>query len=355
MNINVTLTKTPKEKPTGTLGFCKYYTDHMFLMNYSTEKGWYNPRIEPYGPIALSPATTVFHYGQAIFEGMKCYRGHDGKIRFFRPMDNFKRMNDSADRICMPHLDMDMAMEGLKELVKIDQSWIPTEKGTSLYIRPTLIGTDPYLGVKASDTYLFFIILSPVGSYYAKGLNPVSIYVEDVYSRTACGVGGTGAAKFGGNYGSSLKASYEAKHKGFDQVLWLDSNEKKYIEEVGAMNICFVIDGKIVTPDLDGSILPGITRNSIVNLARALGYTVEERKISVDELVEAAENKKLQEMFGTGTAAVVSPVGKFSYKGKEYVIGDGGIGKITQNLYDRLTSIQNGLEPDIKNWVYIMD
>ncbi len=354
MNISVTKTATPKEKPTGPLGFCKYYTDHMFLMNYSTEKGWYNPRIEPYAPIALSPATTVFHYGQAIFEGMKCYKGQNGEIRFFRPFDNFKRMDNSADRICMPRLDVETAMEGLKQLVKLDESWIPTEKGTSLYIRPTMIGTDPYLGVKASDTYLFYIILSPVGSYYSKGLNPVNIYVEDFYSRTAP-VGGTGAAKFGGNYGCSLKASYEAKKKGYDQVLWLDGAQRKYIEEVGSMNICFVIGGKVVTPELDGSILPGITRNSIVNLARTLGYEVEERMITIDELVEAAKNGQLTEMFGTGTAAVVSPVGMFSYKGHEYKVGDGGIGKTTQKLYDTLVGIQNGLIEDTHNWVYVME
>ncbi|MEG1923499.1 MAG: branched-chain amino acid aminotransferase [Clostridia bacterium] len=351
--MKITLTNAPKAKPTGALGFCRYYTDHMFLMNYSSEKGWYDARIEPYGPISLAPSTTVFHYGQAIFEGMKCYSGKDGEIRFFRPQDNFKRLNDSADRICMPHIDIDMAMEGMKTLVDIDRSWIPNEKGTSLYMRPTLIGTDPYLGVKASDTYLFFIILSPVGSYYARGLNPVNIYVEDYYSRTAVN-GGTGAAKFGGNYGASLKASDEAKHKGFDQVLWLDSNERKYIEEVGSMNICFVIDGKVVTPNLDGSILPGITRHSIVTLARKLGYVVDERKISIDEIVECAKNGKLTEMFGTGTAAVVSPVGMFSYKGVEFKVGDGGIGKVTNILYNKLLGIQNGSEIDTENWIYVM-
>jgi len=354
MNITITKTTTPKEKPTGPLGFCRYYTDHMFMMNYSSEKGWYNPRIEPYAPISLSPATTVLHYGQSIFEGMKCYKAQDGSVRFFRPTDNFKRMNDSADRICMPHLDIDMAMEGLKALVKLEESWIPTEKGTSLYIRPTLIGTDPYLGVKASDTYLFYIILSPVASYYAKGLNPVNIYVEDFYSRTAS-IGGTGAAKFGGNYGASLKASYEAKKKGFDQVLWLDGAERKYIEEVGAMNICFLINGKIITPSLGGSILPGITRNSIITLARDLGYEVEERRITIDELVEAAKNGTLQEMFGTGTAAVVSPVGMFSFKGEEFKVGDGGIGAVSQKLYDTLVGIQNGILEDKHNWVSFLD
>lgn len=350
MEIQVVHTNNPKQKPSAPLGFCKYYTDHMFLMEYSPEKGWYGDRVVPYGPISLSPATTVLHYGQSIFEGMKCYHNDKGEVRFFRPYDNFKRLNESADRICMPNIDIERAIAGMKKLVEIDKDWIPSNPGESLYLRPAMIGTDPYLGVKASDTYLFFIIASPVGSYYANGLKPVKIWVEDVYSRTAA-IGGTGAAKFGGNYGASLLASHDAKEKGFDQVLWLDSTERKYIEEVGAMNICFVIDGVIVTPDLHGSILPGITRHSIITLARQLGYNVEERRISIDEVVDAARSGKLTEMFGTGTAAVVSPVGMFSYKNEKFVLGDGNIGKVTADLYNKLTGIQFGRLPDENNWI----
>lgn len=350
MEIKIVRTTQPKQKPSRPLGFCRYYTDHMFLMEYSPDKGWTGDRIVPYGPISLPPSTTVFHYGQSIFEGMKCYLDDKGEVRFFRPRDNFKRLNKSADRICMPNIDIDRAIEGMKKLVETDRDWIPDGSGESLYLRPTMIGTDPYLGVKASDTYLFFIIASPVGSYYANDLKPVKIWVEDVYSRTAA-IGGTGAAKFGGNYGASLLASNEAKKKGYDQVLWLDSTERKYIEEVGAMNICFVIDGTIVTPDLHGSILPGITRDSIITLARQLGYNVEERRISIDEVESAARNGKLTEIFGTGTAAVVSPVGEFTYKGETFVIGDGNIGKITADLYDKLTGIQFGRLSDNNNWI----
>ncbi|MDD4291810.1 MAG: branched-chain amino acid aminotransferase [Clostridia bacterium] len=348
--MKITLTNSPKQKPTGTLGFCRYYTDHMFTMEYDTEHGWHNDQIVPYGNLSLSPATTALHYGQTVFEGLKAFRNKDGEVNIFRPYDNFKRLNDSCDRICIPRFDIDKVMEGLKTLLKIEESWIPTEKGTSLYIRPAIIGVDPFLGVKASDTYLFFIILSPSGSYYAHGLKPVSIYVEDFFSRSAH-IGGTGAAKFGGNYGASLKASYDAKKKGYDQVLWLDSNEHKYIEEVGAMNMFFVIDNVVITPSLNGSILPGITRNSLINLSKKLGYKVEERNVSIDEVLQAAKEGRLNEAFGSGTAAVVSPVGKITFKDETYILNNGEIGKISQQLYNELTGIQNGNLPDENGWI----
>lgn len=349
--IKVTLSKNLKEKPSeDKLQFGKIFTDHMFLMDFNKDKGWYNPRIEPYAPFCLEPSALVLHYAQEIFEGLKAFKNDKGDITMFRPRENFARMNRSADRLCIPQIDVDTAMEGLTELVKLEQDWIPKSEGTSLYIRPFIIATDPFLGVKVSENFIFCIILSPVGAYYANGFAPVSLYVENFYTRAS--EGGTGEAKCGGNYASSLIAGNKAKQMGYDQVLWLDAKFKKNIEEVGSMNMFVVIDNEVITASLDGTILPGITRKSIIQLLKDEGYKVTERKISIDEIIKAHDDGKLNEAFGTGTAAVISPVGKLSYNDKEYVIGDGNTGKITQMLYDRLTGIQKGKLPDKYNWLY---
>ena len=338
-----------KQKPDyDNLGFGKYYTDHMFVMNYDEGQGWHDPRVVPYANFSFDPATTVFHYAQEIFEGMKAFKNGDD-IVLFRPEANFARMNDSCERLCIPKLDPAVCMEGLMELVKADASWVPEKEGTSLYVRPAIVGTDPYLGVKTSKSYLFYIILSPVAAYYAHGLAPVKIYVEEHYSRAAAG--GTGAIKCGGNYAASLIAGERAKELGFDQVLWLDAVEKKYVEEVGSMNIFFVIDGTVVTPALNGSILPGITRRSVIQLLRDKGIPVEERKISMEEIMAAADAGKLEESFGTGTAAVISPVGTLHFAGRDIVINDNRIGKIAQLMYDTVVGIQKQKLADPYGWV----
>lgn len=340
-----------KEKPAdeSKLGFGKYFTDYMFTMKYKDGKGWYDAQIEPYRPFEFDLATTVFHYAQGIFEGLKAFKNKDGEIRVFRPDENFKRMNNSAERMCIPRIDEKLVLEGLFELLKIEKDWIPTSTGTALYIRPSIIATNVALGVHAGSEYLFFIILCPVGSYYAHGLAPTRLLVEDFYTRAT--VGGTGEAKCIANYAVSLKAGEEAAKKGFDQVLWLDANEKKYVEEVGSMNMFFVIDGEVVTPMLTGSILPGITRKSCIELLRAHGYRVSERRISIDEVIEAQKSGILNEAFGTGTAAVISPVGMMEYKGKDYVVNDNRMGEITKFLYDTITGIQTGRIADAHNWV----
>ncbi len=347
--IRVELTKTPKAKPNvDPLPFGKFFSDHMFLMNYEVGKGWYDPRIVPYGPFSLEPSCMVFHYAQEIFEGLKAYRRADGSIWLFRPEENFKRMNNSARRMCIPEVDVDFCVEALKQLVAIERDWVPTQEAASLYIRPFIIATDASVGVHASKTYIFCIILSPSGNYYPEGLNPVKIAIEDEDVRAVRG--GTGFAKCGGNYAASIRAGERAEERGYSQVLWLDGVHRKYIEEVGSMNIMFKIDGKVVTPELQGSVLPGITRKSILEVARDWGYPVEERLISVDEVLETAENGHMEEMWGTGTAAVVSPVGQIEYEGKALKIGDGGIGELTQKLYDELTGIQWGTRPDTRGW-----
>ena len=352
MNITITKTQNPKTKPTddSKLGFGQIFTDHMFLMNYTEGIGWHDARITPYAPISLDPSCQVLHYGQEIFEGLKCYRTPDNQFQLFRPYANFERMNNSSDRMAMAHLDVEMAMEGLLALLSIEKEWTPHTIGTSLYIRPTMIATDNFLGVSASKTYLFFIILSPSGAYYSSGLAPVKIYTEDAYVRAVRG--GVGCAKTGGNYASSILANVHAKHKGFSQVLWLDGVEQRYIEEVGAMNMMFVYDNKkIVTPVLNGSILPGITRDSILQLARTLGYETEEARMCIHDVIADCKSGRITEAFGTGTAAVVSPVSHIAFKEEEIQIGDGNIGKITQSLYDHLTGIQYGVLQDKNNWV----
>lgn len=356
MNISVTRTTQPKKHPAdeSKLGFGKIFTDHMFLMNYSVEEGWHNARIVPYGPIPLDPSAMVFHYAQELFEGMKAYRRPDGKIQLFRPDKNIERMNNTCDRLCVPRIDPADALQAIEAIVEADRDWVPHASGTSLYIRPFIIATDPFLGVHPSHTYLFAIILSPVGSYYAAGLNPVKIMVEREYVR--CVKGGTGIAKAGGNYAASLIGQKKAEEMGYAQVLWLDGVHRKYIDEVGAMNVFFVIDGTVITPDLtDGNILPGVTRASCIELLRKWGIPVEERKLSIDEILEAHAANKLDEAFGTGTAAVISPIGDLFDNGKTYTVNNGQIGGIAQRLYDTLYGIQTGAVEDFMHWTHPLD
>lgn len=350
LDIKITKTTSPKQKPAKgePLGFGHIFTDHMFIMNYTEGQGWHDPRIVPYGDLSISPAAMVFHYGQEMFEGLKAYKGVDGKTYLFRPEMNAKRTNATNDRLCIPQLPVEDFVQAIKAVVEIDKDWIPEEEGTSLYIRPFIIATDAFLGVAPSKTYLFMVILSPSGAYYESGLAPVGIWIEDDYVRAV--KGGMGYAKTGGNYAASLAAQVKAHHDGYSQVLWLDGVERKYIEEVGAMNIFFKIDGKIVTPMLNGSILPGITRDSVINLCKYWGMDVEERRISVDELLEAQKNGKLEEVFGTGTAAVISPVGKLRYKDDVMEINGGVIGEVSQKIYDTVTGIQWGKIDDPFSW-----
>ena len=353
MKYQISITKTKNQSPRPTdeskLGFGKIFTDHMFLMNYSEGKGWHDSRIVPFGPLPTHPASTVFHYGAEVFEGLKAYRNERGGIQLFRPEENVKRLNNSAARLCLPTLDPEGALDIIKTLVELEKDWVPKSEGTSLYIRPFLYGNDPHLGVHAVKNAVFAVICSPVGAYYAEGLNPVKIAIESTDVRAVRG--GTGEAKCGGNYAASLRAGQKAEDNGYTQVLWLDGVERKYIEEVGAMNVMFKIGGKIVTPALMGSVLPGITRKSCIQLLKSWGYEVEERQISVDELFDAAKNGLLEEAWGTGTAAVVSPIGNLFYEGKEYTVCDNKIGELTQKLYDNLTGIQWGKIEDDFNWI----
>lgn len=347
--MKITLTTEKKAKPDFTkLGFGKYFTDHMLVMDYTHGK-WQEMQITPYQSFMIDPSCNVLHYGQGIFEGMKAYKDKQGKITMFRSYDNIKRMNNSAKRMCMPTLDVEEVIEGIKELIKIDADWIPTQEGASLYIRPTMIAHDNMLGVHPAHNYKFFVILSPVGSYYANGLQPTKIMIEENYVR--CPLGGTGEAKCMGNYAASLLAGELAAQKGYDQVLWLDAKERKYIEEVGAMNIFFVIDGVVKTPALVGSILPGITRDSAIKVLKKEGLPVEECRITVDEVMQAYEEGKLDEVFGCGTAAVISPVGTLGYRGKDIIINNNEMGKISSFLYDTITGIQYGKLEDSFGWV----
>ena len=348
LDIKITRTTSPKAKPEGPLGFGRIFTDHMFIMDYTKGKGWHDPRIVPYQDLVLSPAAMVFHYGQEMFEGLKAYKGDDGKSYLFRPDMNRKRTNATNKRLCIPELPVDDFVQAVKAVVKEDEDWIPTEPGTSLYVRPFIIATEPFLGVDVSETFMFIIILSPSGAYYEEGLAPVGIWIEDDYVRAVRG--GMGFAKTGGNYAASLAAQVKAHDDGYSQVLWLDGVERKYIEEVGAMNIFFKIDGTVVTPMLSGSILPGITRDSVLTLCREWGIPTEERKISVEELLEAQKNGKLEEVFGTGTAAVISPVGKLRYKDEVMTISGGEIGPLSQKIYDTVTGIQLGKIEDKHGW-----
>lgn len=348
--IKITLTSSPKAKPDETnLPFGEYFTDHMFIMDYTEGRGWHDPRIIPYGPLSLDPSTMVFHYGQAIFEGMKAYKTKDGRILLFRPYANMERANISNDRLCIPPLDIEFAVKAIQELVKVDRDWVPQAEGTSLYIRPFIIATDPYLGVRPSNTYQFIVILSPSGAYYPEGINPVKIYVESQYVRAV--KGGTGHTKTPGNYASSLKAQVEAKHNGYTQVLWLDGVEKKYVEEVGTMNVAFKINGEVVTPALEGSILAGITRDSVLTLLRHWGVPVVERRITIQELFDAAAQGTLEEAFGTGTAAVISPIGELNWDGNIVTINNSQTGEYSAKIYNTITGIQYGEIEDPFGWV----
>lgn len=350
MEIRVELTKNPKAKPEPeTLGFGNIFSDHMFIMDYTEGKGWHNARIVPYGPIAYDPSIMVFHYGQSIFEGLKAYKINDGRVVLFRPDENMKRLNKSCDRLCIPRVDEEFAIEAMKKLISIDMDWVPNAPGTSLYIRPFIIATDPYLGVRPSNTYHFIIITGPVGAYYKEGLNPVKIYVESNYVRAVAG--GLGEAKASANYAASLKAQEVAKKKGYTQVLWLDGIEKKYVEEVGTMNVFFVIGDEIVTPELNGSILPGITRKSCIELLKHWGLNVVERRLSIQEIYETHDKGLLKEAFGTGTAAVISPIGELCWNDRKITLSNGRIGELSQKLYDELTGIQYCSKPDPFNWV----
>ncbi|MCD8354832.1 MAG: branched-chain amino acid aminotransferase [Clostridiales bacterium] len=350
LNIKVELTKTPKAKPAdeSKLGFGKIFSDHMFVMDYTEGQGWHDPRIIPYQPFVLDPACVVFHYAQEIFEGMKAYRTAEGKIQLFRPDCNAQRMNDSADRLCIPRIPTEDYIQAVKELVEVEKDWVPHTDGASLYIRPYIFATDVGLGVHASKHYTFAIICSPSGAYYAEGIDPVRIYVEDEFIRAAPGL--TGFTKCGGNYAASIKAGEMAEEQGFAQVLWLDGVEKKYVEEVGSMNIMFKISGKIYTAACVGTVLPGVTRRSCIELCKDWGYEVIEGKLPIADVMKAAREGKLEEVFGTGTAAVVSPVKELRWKDEVAYISDGKIGPLTQKLYDTLTGIQWGKIEDTKGW-----
>jgi branched-chain amino acid aminotransferase, group II len=351
MKLEIIRTQRPAPKPQdeSKLGFGKIFTDHMLTIQYRAGVGWHNAQIRPYENFSLSPACSVLHYSQTIFEGLKAYHTPGG-VNLFRPWDNLRRMNASARRLCMPDIDEAFVLDALYELVKIEKGWIPKSEGTSLYVRPTYIATDPFIGVKEGDEYLFFIILSPVGAYYASGLAPVDIYVEDQYVRSV--VGGTGAAKTGGNYAASLIAGKYAHDKGFSQVLWLDGREKKYVEEVGSMNMFFKIRGELYTAPLTGSILAGITRDSVIRLAKEVfGIPVREERIAIADIFKENETGGLEEAFGTGTAAVVSPVGGMAWEGRRIEVSGGRMGELTGKLYDKLTGIQYGREKDEFGWI----
>ncbi|MFP4031518.1 MAG: branched-chain amino acid aminotransferase [Desulfococcaceae bacterium] len=350
MELTIHRTDNPKPKPDeNKLGFGALFTDHMFNMDYSVEKGWHNPRIEPYGNFDMNPATMVLHYGQAVFEGLKGYRTPKGDIQLFRPQENFHRMNASNRLLCIPEMDEHFALDCLKELLRLEKDWIPGAPGTSLYIRPTIIATDVYLGVRASKTYRFFIILSPVGAYYPEGFNPVKIWVTKRHVRAVRG--GIGEAKTPGNYAASLYASERAVQEGFTQVLWLDGVEQRYVEEVGSMNIFFVIDDELITPALNGSILPGVTRDSVIALSRQWDIPCTERRIAIDEVIEAQKSGRRVEIFGTGTAAVISPVGVVKYNEETVTINNNEVGPLTQKFYDSLTDIQYGRAEDPLGWI----
>ncbi|WP_164667891.1 branched-chain amino acid aminotransferase [Virgibacillus doumboii] len=348
--IQVNLSSTGKEKPkSDELQFGRMFTDHMFVMDYSEPAGWHDARIVPYQPIAMDPSAMVFHYGQSVFEGLKAYLTPEGDAQLFRPEKNLRRINHSNDRLCIPRIDEEFALKALKQLIALDKDWIPDAEGTSLYIRPFIISTEAFLGVAPSRHYKFIVILSPVGAYYKEGINPVKIAVENKYVRAA--VGGTGEAKTGGNYASSLKAQELVADSGFAQVLWLDAVERKYIEEVGSMNVFFKINGEIVTPILNGSILEGITRKSVIELLKHWEIPVVERKISMEELYQAYCDGLVEEAFGSGTAAVISPIGQLTWDDKDMVFNNMETGPIAKKLYDTLTGIQYGKIEDPFGWI----
>ena len=347
--IRITRAASRKRKPKDSeLTFGTVFTDHMFLMDFHEEKGWYDPRVEPYGPFSLDPATAVLHYAQALFEGLKAFRGADGRIRLFRPQKHAERLNVTARRLCIPTIEPELILRSWTTLVDVDRDWVPSSVGTSLYIRPTIIASEPFLGVRPAKRYVYYVILSPVGAYYPEGINPVKIKVIDDYVR-AC-PGGLGEAKTGGNYAASLLAAEEAKHEGFTQVLWLDCVHRKYLEEVGTMNLMLRLGDEVITPPLAGTILAGVTRDSALTLLRDWGVRVSERPVSIDEVAAAARAGTLQEVWGTGTAAVISPVGELAYRGERIVIHDGKIGELTKRLYDAIVGVQYATAPDTHGW-----
>ena len=349
-NIKVELSDNLKQKPNGEqLEFGTIFTDHMFMMDYTEGTGWHDPRIVPYQPLSLDPAAIIFHYGQTVFEGLKAYRTAEDDVQLFRPEKNFKRLNHSNDRLCIPHVDEEFAIEATKKLVAIEKDWIPHEEGTSLYIRPFIIATEPFLGIAPSKTYTFMIILSPVGAYYKEGINPVKIAVENTYVRAV--LGGTGEAKTAGNYAASLMAQELVGKDGYAQVLWLDGVSKKYIEEVGSMNVFFKINGEIITPALNGSILQGVTRDSVIQLLKHWGLPVTERRIAMQEIIDAFHNDTLEEAFGTGTAAVISPIGQLHFEGQNITFNEGKTGDVAKRVYETITGIQYGRTEDPFNWI----
>lgn len=348
--IDVQRTATPKPRPElSQLGFGRHFTDHMFLADYTSERGWHHARVVPYGPLALDPAASVLHYAQAVFEGMKFFRGQDGVVRAFRLDDHCQRFQQSARLLHMAPVDPALACQAVLELVRVDEAWVPAGSGTALYVRPVLVASEPFLGVRAAERYTFFIILSPVASYFSNGQEPVRIWVEQRHSRTA--PGGLGAAKAAANYAAGLPAAVEARRQGYAQVLWLDALEHRYIEEVGTMNLFIRLGDEVVTPPLDGNFLPGITRDSVLVLLRDMGVKVSERKLSIDELREACRRGELREVFGTGTAAVISPVGALGLQEEELTVGDGKVGQLSQHLYETITGIQYGTLPDRHGWM----
>lgn len=348
--IRIERSQTRRQRPDdASLGFGKYFTDHMLLVDWTKDQGWHDPRIVPYGPLSLEPAAAVLHYGQELFEGMKAFRGEDGAVRLFRPEMNCKRMNVGVQRMCMPEMDPEWMEELITELVRVDEDWVPRSPGTALYIRPTMIATEGFLGVRPSHSYLFFVILSPVGAYFSSGMAPVKIWVEPKYVRAA--PGGLGEVKAGANYASSLLAAEEAKKNGYAQVLWLDANEHRWFEEVGTMNLFVKLGDEILTPPLGGSILAGVTRDSVLTLLRDWGMKVTERPISIEEVAQAYSKGELLEIFGTGTAAVISPVSELAFRGETFQVGDGTTGPVAQRLYDTITGMQAGTLPDPRGWV----
>ncbi|HYS15859.1 MAG TPA: branched-chain amino acid aminotransferase [Candidatus Binatia bacterium] len=347
IRISRAATKKPKPKDRE-LTFGTVFTDHMFVMDFQEEKGWYDPRVEPYGPFSMDPAAAVLHYAQAVFDGLKAFRARDGQVRLFRPQKHVERLIESSRRLCIPPLDPDLALKSLVTLVGMEKEWVPSTVGTSLYVRPTIIASEAFLGVRPAKSYIYYVILSPVGAYYPEGMNPVKILVVDQYVRAV--EGGVGGAKTGVNYAASLYAAEEAKQRGFTQVLWLDGRERKYIDEVGTMNIMLKIGDEIVTPPLSGTILAGVTRDSVLTLMRDWGLRVSERPVTIDEVAAAARKGTLAEVWGTGTAAVISPVGELAYKNERIVINGGRIGPLTQKLYDAIVGIQYGTAPDTRGW-----
>ena len=351
---SVTKTTNPKAKPDpDTLGFGAQFTDHMFLLDYKEGKGWHNGRIVPYGPIELDPAALVFHYGQEMFEGLKAYKDPNGKVVLFRPDKNVERTNNTNKRMCIPEIEKDLMIEAIKAVVEIDKDWIPEKEGTALYVRPFIIATEPCLSVRPSKEFLLAVILSPVGPYYKEGMAPTKIYVEQDFIRAV--KGGTGFAKIGGNYAGALLSQEVAHEEGYSQVLWLDGVEKKYVEEIGTSNAFFVIDNEVITAPLEGTILPGITRDSVITLLKSWGVTVREERLAIADLWKYYEQGRVQEIFATGTAAVISPVGELKWLDHVMNINNGEIGPVSQRLYDEITGIQLGKMEDKFGWVVHVD